>query len=57
MNHFFVFLSLSLLFISCNKKHVALSEVEVFIEKLKENKADSFEVPDFSVENITALLE
>ena len=46
----------SFYFVSCNDQNRNLSEVENFVETLKENKAEGFEAPDFNVDHISELL-
>lgn len=45
-----------LLFVCCEKQNVELSNVEIFAEKLREDKPESAEIPDFTEDHITDLL-
>ena len=57
MKNLFICFTSLLLLVSCNKHKPDLSEVEIFIKNLKEDKTQTIETVDLDSDNITELLQ
>ncbi|NNC95691.1 MAG: DUF4943 family protein [Chitinophagales bacterium] len=57
MRNLLICFTLLLLLVSCKKQNIELSEVEIYIEILKEDKTSSIDHTDFDHENISELLK
>lgn len=56
MKKMFIHVLLGFLLVACNKTDSELSPVDSFMNSLKKGKSESFEIPNFTNEDITDLL-